>query len=142
MKHLVLPNKFIKSVLTATALVFILNLSFSQTSQNETNTGFLSFKTETIDYGALNQNTDGERFFSFTNTGEAPVVISNVKTSCGCTVPSYPKNAILPGESGHITIKYATSKIGVFSKSIRVISNAQNSNQILKIKGEILKSSI
>tara|TARA_R110000751_G_scaffold287868_1_gene392760 strand:+ start:300 stop:650 length:351 start_codon:yes stop_codon:yes gene_type:complete len=107
-------------------------------AQNETS-GVLTFENTTIDYGTIQQNADGVRVFTFKNTGDAPIVISNVKTSCGCTVPTYPKQAVLPGTSAEISIKYATNRLGKFSKSITVMSNATEGNKILRIKGEVLK---
>ena len=65
-------------------------------------------------------------------------IISKVKTTCGCTVPTYPKQAILPGESASIDIKYATNRVGTFSKSITVISNADNGQKKLRIKGTVI----
>jgi len=112
----------------------------TETAVAETATGVLSFESETIDYGTIQQNADGVRIFTFTNTGEAPIVISKVKTSCGCTVPTYPKTAILPGETSEISVKYATNRVGVFKKTITVMSNASEANKILRIKGNVLKS--
>ena len=112
----------------------------TETADAETATGVLSFESETIDYGTIQQNADGVRIFTFTNTGEAPIVISKVKTSCGCTVPTYPKTAILPGETSEISVKYATNRVGVFKKTITVMSNASEANKILRIKGNVLKS--
>ena len=98
----------------------------------------INFETEVIDYGTIAQNSDGMRLFTFTNTGDAPLIISKVKTSCGCTVPSYSKEAILPGSEGQLEIKYDTKKLGSFSKTITVTSNAKQGQKILKIKGNIV----
>ena len=119
--------------------LFITSINFSQETITNQDAGILSFQNEEIDYGTIQQNADGERVFSFTNTGKNPIVISNVKTTCGCTVPSYSKTPILPGETSEIKVKYATNRIGVFKKTITVISNASEPNKILKIKGEVLK---
>ena len=78
--------------------------------------------------------------FAFTNEGDAPLLITNVKTSCGCTVPSYSKEPILPGKSGELKIKYDTKRLGAFTKTITVTSNAEGGNKILKIKGNIVAS--
>ncbi len=121
--------------------LFVSSLSYAQTIQTS-NIGMLSFEAKEIDYGSINQHDNGERIFKFTNSGNAPVVISQVKTTCGCTVPKYPKTAILPGDSGEIKIKYATNRVGAFSKGITVHSNAKNAKQTLKIKGTVLKSAI
>ncbi len=98
----------------------------------------ISFKTEVIDYGTIEQNSDGTRIFTFTNSGDAPLLITNVKTSCGCTVPSYSKAPILPGASGELEIKYNTKKLGTFTKTVTVMSNSEGGNKVLKIKGNIV----
>ena len=90
-----------------------------------------------IDYGTITQNSNGLKIFSFTNTGNAPLIISEVKTSCGCTVPAYSKEAILPGDDGQIKIKYDTKRTGSFTKTITVLSNAVQSRKTLKIKGTV-----
>lgn len=101
----------------------------------------IEFKTETIDYGTVKKGEDnGIRIFEFTNTGDAPLVISDVKTSCGCTVPSKPKEPIMPGKTGEIEVKYNMSP-GNFTKTITVVSNATNTkdgNTLLRIKGNVL----
>jgi len=98
----------------------------------------IDFKTEVIDYGTITQNSDGMRIFTFTNKGNAPLIISDVKTSCGCTVPTYSKEAILPGNEGQLKIKYDTKRLGNFTKTITVISNAKKGRKTLKIKGNIV----
>ena len=100
----------------------------------------IKFKTEIIDYGTVLQNSDGQRIFTFTNTGDAPLLITKVKTSCGCTVPSYSKAPILPGETGELKIKYDTKRLGTFTKTVVVTSNSEGGNKILKIKGNIVAS--
>jgi len=98
----------------------------------------IEFETETIDYGTIAHNADGNREFKFTNTGNSPLVISNAKGSCGCTVPTWPKEAIAPGASAVITVKYATNRVGAFSKSVTLTSNAVNSpTKIIRIKGTV-----
>ncbi|MGB1296462.1 MAG: DUF1573 domain-containing protein [Flavobacteriales bacterium] len=102
------------------------------------NSGVLEFENETIDYGTIKQNADGEKVFKFENKGQEPIIITRVKTSCGCTVPSWPKEPILPNETGEIKIKYDTKRVGAFQKTITVLSNASEPNKIIKIKGKIL----
>ena len=121
------------------AFVNLISLScFAQSSENEL-TGIFQFEEETIDYGTINQNDNGVRVFKFENKGKAPIVISKVKASCGCTVPTYSKDPILPGESGTIEVKYATSTLGKFSKSLTIYSNAQDQQKRIQIKGNVLK---
>lgn len=97
------------------------------------------FDTETIDYGTIEKGSDGIRVFEFTNVGNEPLVITDVKSSCGCTVPEKPKDAIAPGERGKIKVKYDTqNKIGPIRKTVTVYSNADEPIKALKIKGEVL----
>jgi len=128
-----------------TILILILSVGlFNATSNNTVSKGnkmaVIKFETEVIDYGTIEQHSDGARLFTFTNEGDAPLLITNVKTSCGCTVPSYSKAPILPGKTGELNIKYDTKRIGAFTKTITVISNAEGGNKILKIKGNIVAS--
>ena len=94
----------------------------------------------TIDYGIVTKDTDdGVRKFEFTNTGDAPLIIKDVRSTCGCTVPSYPKEPIMPGKSGKIEVKYNMG-VGPIRKTITIESNASNyeGGRIpLKIKGEV-----
>ena len=98
----------------------------------------IEFETETIDYGTIENNADGNREFKFTNTGNEPLVITNAKGSCGCTVPTWPTEAIAPGESSVIKVHYATNRTGAFSKSVTLISNAINApTKVIHIKGTV-----
>ncbi|MGB0294621.1 MAG: DUF1573 domain-containing protein [Flavobacteriaceae bacterium] len=100
----------------------------------------IQFKEETIDYGKINRGSDGLRVFEFTNTGDAPLVITNVRSSCGCTIPKKPEEPILPGQQGKIEVEYDTNRAaGPFRKAITVSSNASNPTKILKIKGELIE---
>ncbi len=97
----------------------------------------IEFKTETVDYGEIVKGSDGVRVFEFTNTGNAPLIISKVSSSCGCTIPKKPEDPILPGKTGEIQVKYDTNRVGPIRKAITVISNADTPTKVLKIKGEI-----
>ncbi len=138
----------INQLISSTIFFFVLLFSCSNEAQNldsKNDLGVFHFEEEVIDYGNIAQNDNGLRTFKFTNRGRAPIVISKVKTTCGCTVPTYPKQAILPGETASIDIKYATNRVGSFSKTITVISNADEPQKKLRIKGNVIakpKSSI
>lgn len=97
------------------------------------------FETEVIDYGKIALNADGVRVFKFKNVGKTPLVISNIKSSCGCTVPKKPEKPIMPGETGEIEVKYDTKRPGGFSKTITIYSNASENMKRVRIKGIILK---
>lgn len=98
-------------------------------------------KENTIDYGTVSAESDnGIRTFEFRNTGDAPLIITNVQSTCGCTVPTKPTEPILPGMTGKIDVKY-NMKLGPIRKTITVESNAVNvdGGRIgLKIKGEVI----
>ena len=97
------------------------------------------FVTETIDYGTVAHNSDGKREFIFTNNGNKPLIITNTQGSCGCTVPTSPKEPILPGAKAVIGVKYATDRIGAFTKTVTVSSNAEGMpTKVLTIKGTVL----
>lgn len=98
----------------------------------------ISFKSETVNYGEIAKGSDGVRVFTFTNTGNAPLIISEVKSSCGCTVPEKPDGPIAPGESNTIQVKYDTNRVGPIRKTVTVYSNAEEPVKALKIKGEVL----
>lgn len=103
----------------------------------------IEFKTETIDYGTVVRGEDnGIRVFEFTNTGDAPLIISNVRTSCGCTAPSYSKEPIMPGKTGEVQVKYNMNP-GAINRSVTVESNAANKTDgkiTLRIKGNVLNA--
>ena len=100
----------------------------------------ISFKNETVDYGKIVKGSDGVRVFEFTNTGDAELVVTNVKSSCGCTVPKKPEGPIAPGASGSIEVKYDTNRVGPIRKTVTVYSNAEEPIKALKIKGEVLNA--
>lgn len=97
------------------------------------------FATEIIDYGTIAHNADGRREFVFTNNGNTPLIITNTQGSCGCTVPTTPKEPIAPGAKGVIGVKYATDRVGPFTKTVTVSSNAAGQpTKVLTIKGTVL----
>lgn len=98
------------------------------------------FEKETIDYGTIKADSDGKREFVFTNNGNKPLIITNTVGSCGCTVPTTPKEPIAPGKKGVIVVKYATDRAGqAFDKQVTVTSNAEGQpTKVLHIKGNVL----
>lgn len=136
-------NQLVKSKKISNSILLVISLFmyatlFSQEASNQ-KVGIFDFETEEIDYGTINENANGLRTFKFMNVGTAPIIIADTKTSCGCTVPKLSKNIILSGETAEIDIKYETSRIGAFSKTITVISNAYETKKLLKIKGIVVK---
>lgn len=102
-------------------------------------TAKMEFNSEVIDYGEIEKGSDGVRTFEFTNTGNVPLVISNVSSSCGCTVPKKPEEPVLPGKTGEIQVKYDTNRVGPIRKTITVYSNAEEPAKSLKIKGKVVE---
>jgi len=98
----------------------------------------IEFKSDTVDYGEIAKGSDGVRVFEFTNTGNAPLIISDVKSSCGCTVPKKPDGPVAPGASSTIQVKYDTNRVGPIRKTVTVYSNADEAIKALKIKGEVM----
>ncbi|MEZ0007969.1 hypothetical protein ABH942_003355 [Flavobacterium sp. 28YEA47A] len=101
----------------------------------------IEFKEETIDYGTVTKGEDsGLRVFEFKNIGDAPLIINDVKSSCGCTVPTKPQEPIMPGKTGKIEVQYNMNP-GPISKTITVQSNAVNKDSgiiPLRIKGNVI----
>lgn len=98
----------------------------------------ITFDKTTFDYGAVKPGSDGTRFFTVTNTGDKPLVISNVKPSCGCTTPEFSTDPIMPGKSAKIKVGYNTTLNGAFNKMIEVFSNdPANSRSVIYIKGNV-----
>ena len=120
------------------AFVFMLFVTVNVNSQ--TKKAIIEFNQTTIDYGTIEKGSNGVREFVFKNTGDGPLLITNVKSTCGCTIPKKPEKPILPGESEVIQVKYDTKRVGKISKSIIVSSNASNSSVILKITGNVIAS--
>lgn len=124
--------------------VGILPFTLSAQSEEEIKKDFtgpvFEFENKVIDYGDIAANSDGNRTFKFKNIGKSPLIISSVKGSCGCTVPTKPEEPIMPGESGEIKVKYATNRIGPFSKQVTIMSNAYEPKVILIVKGRVLEN--
>jgi hypothetical protein len=99
----------------------------------------MSLESNTVDYGTLKQHGEPLRKVSFTNTGTEPLVIKNARGSCGCTVPTWPKEPILPGASADIEIRYATNRLGKINKTVKITTNEGGDPHVIKVVGNILK---
>lgn len=140
-----------KIILLAALVVFGITSSKAQetakkakataTKVAKVNGAGMAFENETIDYGNVAVNSDGNRKFEFTNNGNKPLIITNATGSCGCTVPTFPKEPIAPGAKGVIGVKYDTSasRVGSFTKTVTINSNATGTpSKVLTIKGTVL----
>ena len=118
--------------------------SAAERDNNAKDLPVMTFDRTEFDFGTIEQGTPQQTVFTFTNTGKAPLIITDAKSTCGCTIPEYPKNkAIAPGESGVIEVKYDTNRVGPIRKTITVTSNAADSpTMAIKIKGSVLDGSV
>lgn len=132
-----------KVIMKKVTLLFIILMSVLSIKAQEVksdlaadpNAPVFQFETDVIDYGKINQNADGLRKFKFRNIGKSALIITSISSSCGCTVPSYSKEPILPGGTGEIEIAYNTNILGGFTKVITVFSNATEPQKMLRLKG-------
>lgn len=116
--------------------------SFSQEAKPETNNKKapeITFESNLFDYGTIVQGGNGTHDFVFKNTGKSPLILTNVKSSCGCTIPTWPKTPIKRKKTDIIKVKYDTHRIGNFQKTVTIFSNAKNSPVRLTIKGKVVK---
>ena len=124
------------------ALILSMILCFAMCSfgqePTETKESGVVFDTLVYNYGTIEKGSDGKCSFAFKNTSDTPLILTNVAASCGCTVPSWPKNPINPGESSAIDVKYNTNNVGFFSKRITVTTNKQATPIILTITGKVV----
>ena len=109
----------------------------NEVETSEISNATIDFESKVIDYGTIEHNSDGARKFIFTNNGTDPLQIKSARGSCGCTVPTWPKEPIAPGETAEIGVKYATNRVGPFTKTITLSTNASKKPVILTIKGKV-----
>jgi len=107
-------------------------------AQDKGNPGIV-FDTTEFDFGIIAKGANAECIFPFVNISQAPVIITDVEASCGCTSPSWTKEPITPGNTGQIKVKYNTNIAGIFTKTIMVYTNVNKTATILTIKGEVKK---
>jgi len=125
---------------------FLLTISLAPATQAQDaaapdpNAPVITFETEMIDYGTMQQGSPAVRTFKFTNTGKSPLVIQSIKGQCGCTtiLDNWTKEPIAPGASGSFQVEYDTkTRVGAFDKKVTITSNASNSPKDVKIKGVV-----
>ena len=120
--------------------MFLMMFAFTANAQEVKQVGgaSITMDKEVHDYGTVEYNGDGNCYFTVTNSGTDPLIISNAKGSCGCTVPTWPKEPIAPGASAKIKVTYKTNRPGPINKSVTITSNATNSpTKVIRIKGTV-----
>ncbi len=127
-----------KSLLLLSLLVSCL-FAFSAQAQEQKKSPVLKFEVSTHEFGDIYQGDVVNHTFTFENTGNAPLVLTNIATTCGCTAPEWPREPIMPGETGEIVITFnSTGKMGVQNKVITVFSNASNAQERINITTNVL----
>lgn len=136
MKHL---------LVTILALTFSVSAIYAQVNAKEVNKNApkFKFKEEIHDFGTIKEGPQVETVFEFTNVGKEPLIIQSASASCGCTTPDWPKEPILPGKNGKITVRYNTQgRVAPFNKEVFIQSNAVvpdgGERYILRIKGTVV----
>ena len=104
---------------------------------NPASKAILSLESDVVDYGTIDQGGEPLRLAKFKNTGTEPLIISGAKGSCGCTVPNWPKEPIMPGETSQIEIRYDTKRVGAINKTVTVTSNDPAGKHVIQVKGTI-----
>lgn len=132
-----------KLILSATLIFGVVFFALSQATvsvESGDPSSMAKFKWEetTHNFGKIEQGKPVSTEFTFTNAGSTPLVISNVKGSCGCTVTQYTKEPIAPGKTGTVKATFNAAAMGAFNKSVRVTANVEGGNETLFIKGEVI----
>ncbi len=138
--NFVTQNKALSAMKKIILLLVVVSVSWqvkAQQKQDKTSGAVIVFDRTNHDFGKIFYRSDGTYQFKFVNAGKEPLLLSKPRSSCGCTVPSWPKAPILPGDSGSIKVTYNTHIIGKFNKSVTVYSNASKP-VVLRIHGEVV----
>ncbi|HTA82903.1 MAG TPA: DUF1573 domain-containing protein [Bacteroidia bacterium] len=131
-------KKLILSAFLIAGLSSMNSLS-AQQMHSDPNAPVIAFEKDTIDYGTVAYASDGTRYFTFINTGKEPLIISEAHGSCGCTIPTAPKEPIQPGQKAQIKVHYDTQRGGQsFFKTVTITSNASEGIKTVYIKGTVL----
>lgn len=124
-----------KNSLLVLVMVFFASLSIQAQVNPTSAQDSIVFDKMAHDYGTIVQGSDGNCEFKFVNKGKAPIILNNVKASCGCTTPEWTRTPVAPGGTGSIKVAYNTNIAGAFNKTVTVDSNAKNTPVVLLIKG-------
>ena len=134
-----------KNILIAAAVMFfsVTGVQLNAQQLQLQDGAVMTLDKDVHDYGEIEKGGDPFCEFLITNTGNEPLIISNAKGSCGCTVPTWEKEPIMPGESSVMTVKYDTKRVGPINKSVTITSNATNSpTKVIRIKGKVLPATV
>jgi hypothetical protein len=127
-----------KKSLFILAFAFV-GFTFTNANAQSVTTPKLSYTADYVDYGTVDYGGPSEREWKFKNEGKEPLLITNATGSCGCTVPSWPKEPIMPGKEAVIKINYDTKRPGQIAKTVTITTNEpEGSNtHVIKVKGNV-----
>ncbi len=124
-------------------LIFLSVFACLKAQDNGSKAPQIAFAEMAFAFDTLMQNAPCEHLFSFANTGDAPLVVSSAFSSCGCVIPEWPKEPVMPGKTGAIKVVYNTTKAGSVNKAIVVKSNAANNPKaVLRLKGTVVEKMV
>lgn len=132
-----------KHLLAILAIVFLASFQLAaqatatEPQSNPNSKAILTLESDVVDYGTIDQGGEPLRVAKFKNTGTEPLIISGAKGSCGCTVPNWPKDPIMPGETSQIEIRYDTKRVGAINKTVTVTSNDAAGKHTIRVIGTI-----
>ena len=133
-----------KKVVLSFLMMFLVVAAFAQQKEKKAATAAvngpqITFQESEYNFGDLAQGDKAEHVFSFKNTGTAPLVLSNVLTTCGCTASEWPKEPVAPGKTGQIKVTFnSAGKMGVQNKVVTIVSNAVNAQEQVKMIGNVV----
>jgi hypothetical protein len=128
-----------KISLLLASMIFTASFLYAQEAAVEKKIDPVEWSETVHDFGDLELRKPGTATFMFKNTSEAPVVITNVRSSCGCTVAKYTKEPVKPGEEGEVSATYNAARVGAFTKTVTVTIDALAKPVVLKIKGQVVE---
>ncbi len=130
---------FVSLIFLSSILIAQNNTTDKKQVKKTGKTAEITFEETVYDFGKIKYKGDGTHSFVYKNTGKKPLILTKVRSSCGCTVPKWSKEPTKKRKTNEIKVKYNTGRVGRFTKSITVYSNAKKSQIKLTIKGEVLK---
>jgi hypothetical protein len=100
----------------------------------------IKFESNEVNYGTIEQNSEPFRSLKFTNIGNEPLIVKSARGNCGCTVPTWPREAIMPGETSELKIKYSTERVGPINKKVTLTTNEPEgeNTHILSVVGSVM----
>ena len=140
---LVIMKKLFLSIAVLMTFTFMAFGQETEAAAANTDGPVLTLATDVIDYGMIERNSEPLRTLSLTNTGNEPLIIKSARGNCGCTVPKWPKEPILPGETKQLEVRYATNRVGKFSKKVTLTTNeTATPKHVVKVTGEVMKPAV